>query len=104
MTPELQRRVHPWREKIDALDEKIVALLNERATCTLHIGAMKRQAGVSIYDPGREGDILRRVAEQGNGPLTPAALRRLFERVLDESRSQERAGNQKSDSSPKRRQ
>lgn len=104
MTPKLQRQIQPWRVKIDAIDEQIVALLNERATCTLLIGAMKRKAGVSIYDPGREGDILRHVAEQGNGPLTPAAIRRLFERILDESRSQERAGNEKSDSSSKRRQ
>ena len=71
---------------------------------TMLIGAMKREAGVKIYDPDRESHILRRVAEQGNGPLAAAALRRLFERILDESRSQERAGNASSDSSPKRRQ
>ncbi len=104
MTPELQGQIQPWREKIDALDEQIVDLLNQRATCTLRIGAMKREAGVKIYDPDRESHILRRVAEQGNGPLAAAALRRLFERILDESRSQERAGNASSDSSPKRRQ
>jgi len=104
VTPELQQQIKPWRDKIDALDEQIVALLNERASCTLQVGAMKREAGVSVYDPARESDILQRVAAQGNGPLTAAALRRLFERILDESRSQERAGNERSDNIQKRRQ
>lgn len=104
MTPELKRRIRPWRDRIDVLDERLVELLNERATCALRIGEMKRKEGVPIYDPHRESEILERVTRQGNGPLRPEALRRLFERILDESRSQERTGTEADDTRRNRRQ
>ena len=43
-----------WRIRIDALDEQIVKLLNERAACAIAIGDIKRQTSAAIYEPGRE--------------------------------------------------
>ena len=54
------------------------------------IGDVKIRAGVAIYAPDREAEILDRVAARSPGPLDAEAARRLFERIIDESRSLER--------------
>ena len=46
------------RKKIDALDEALVRLLNTRAACALEIGRVKKHAGLPIYQPSREADVL----------------------------------------------
>jgi chorismate mutase len=46
-------RMRALRERIDALDEQIVELLNARASCALEIGEIKRLVGLAIYQPGR---------------------------------------------------
>jgi chorismate mutase len=79
-----------WRERIDAVDRKIVELLNERSRCALEIGSHKSRLGLPIYDPAREQDIVRQAVAGNTGPLEDAAIRRLFERILDESRRLER--------------
>ena len=83
-------RMRALRERIDALDEQIVALLNERATCALQIGEIKRETGMPIYQPGRERDVLDHVRGVNAGPLDGDAVKRLFERIIDEARRLER--------------
>ncbi len=60
-------RMRALRERIDALDEQIVALLNERASCALEIGEIKRVVGLEIYQPGREKDVLDHVRRVNRG-------------------------------------
>lgn len=78
------------RERIDALDEQLVRLLNERASCALDIGRAKEALGLTIYQPEREREVLEHVAAVNGGPLDEAAIRRLFERIIDEARRLER--------------
>jgi chorismate mutase len=81
------------RRQIDALDEQLVKLLNQRAACALEIGRAKQQLGIEIYQPAREGEVLRHVqacTTAMGGPLSPGALARLFERIIDEARRLER--------------
>lgn len=80
----------PWRDRIDAIDRQILALLNERAQCANAIGAIKKELGMPVYVPSREEEVLSNVTEANRGPLTSDAVRRLFERVIDETRSLER--------------
>jgi chorismate mutase len=86
-------RIELLRQRIDALDEELVRLLNERANCALAIGRIKQELRIQIYQPGREHEVLRHVqactTEMG-GPLSPSALARLFERIIDEARRLER--------------
>ena len=42
------------RKKIDALDDKLLKLLNERADLVHEVGLIKRNAGLAIYVPERE--------------------------------------------------
>lgn len=80
----------PLRDRIDALDRAILAMLNERAHCANLIGAVKKKIGLPIYMPGREQEVLDNVTGANTGPLANDAVRRLFERVIDETRSLER--------------
>jgi chorismate mutase-like protein len=78
------------RARIDGLDEELVRLLNERAACALAVGRAKHALGLAIYQPDRERDVLEHVAAVNTGPLDAAAIRRLFERIIDEARRLER--------------
>ena len=78
------------RKRIDLLDESLVRLLNARAACALEIGRLKRDMGVPIYQPEREAEVLRNVQSLNTGPLDQAAIKRLFERIIDEARHLER--------------
>jgi len=78
------------RKRIDLLDESLVRLLNSRAACALEIGRLKREMGVAIYQPEREKEVLRNVQAINTGPLDGPAIKRLFERIIDEARHLER--------------
>jgi chorismate mutase len=78
------------RHRIDLLDEHLVRLLNARAACALEIGRLKREQGIDIYQPAREGEVLAHVADVNTGPLDTPAVRRLVERIIDEARRLER--------------
>jgi chorismate mutase len=85
-----EKTIDDWRRRIDALDQKLVELLNERAQCAMEIGHLKRSQGLPVYQPDREREILANVESANSGPLEDTAVRRLFERVIDEARSLER--------------
>ena len=82
------------RKRIDLLDESLVRLLNARAACALEIGRVKREMGVPIYQPERENEVLRNVQAVNNGPLDQEAIKRLFERIIDEARHLERIADE----------
>ena len=65
-------------------------MLNRRAHCAIEIGRIKRERGLPIYLPEREREVIQHVVEINGGPLEAEAVRRLFERIIDESRSLER--------------
>lgn len=79
------------REKINQLDDELLRIFNERAALALKIGHVKKQLKLPIYDPKREKLIFDRMKQANPGPLENEAIIRLFERVIDESRSLERA-------------
>ena len=87
MTP-----IDDLRRRIDEIDAQLVALLNARAACALAIGQEKKAAGLEIYQPEREAEVLGHVQAINQGPLDNGAVKRLFERVIDESRRLERLG------------
>jgi chorismate mutase len=82
--------IEDWRKEIDLIDEQLIRLLNRRAQCAIEIGRIKRGAGLAIYSPAREMEVISHVVESNGGPLDREAVRRLFERIIDESRRIER--------------
>jgi len=93
-----------WRRRIDEIDKKLVELLNERSQCALEIGRIKQESNIPLYQPDRENEVLENAERENKGPLSDAAIRRLFERIIDEARSAERLamhGEQSSDEKSK---
>ena len=82
--------INALRQRIDAIDQRLVALLNERAGCALEIGRQKELSGQPIYQPTREAEVLANVRAVNRGPLDHEAMTRLFERIIDEARRLER--------------
>ena len=82
--------IEKWRKKIDEIDLELVKLLNQRSECAIEIGKLKHKLKIEIYDPRREEDVIGNVRKEANGPLTKEAVKRLFERIIDESRRAER--------------
>jgi len=78
------------RVEIDRLDRELLRIFNERAALALEIGEIKKEHGLPVYDPAREKRIFERMRQDNPGPLDNEAIVRLFERVIDESRSLER--------------
>lgn len=78
------------RDAIDRVDAVLVKLLNQRARYAIEIGEIKGHLAMPIYAPEREKAVLAHVESVSEGPLDPAAIRRLFERIIDESRRVER--------------
>jgi len=78
------------RQRIDWIDEQIVRLLNARAQCALEVGRCKKVEGMEIYQPSREQEVLEHVQRLNTGPLDDEAIKRLFERLIDEARRLER--------------
>jgi chorismate mutase len=82
--------IEDWREEIDKIDEQLIALLNQRSQCAIEIGRIKRELGLPVYSPSREAEVISHVIALSAGPLEPDAVRRVFERIIDESRRVER--------------
>jgi chorismate mutase len=74
------------RQLIDDLDVRILALLNERAGIVEQIGHIKQAAEMPIYEPRREDMVFDNVTSHNSGPLSAGAVKRVFERIIDEMR------------------
>jgi len=81
------RSIEDLRRDIDAMDERLLALLNHRARLALEIGALKKQQALPVVDPRREAEVIRNVTERNLGPLSSDAVRRFFEGLLEAMRA-----------------
>jgi chorismate mutase/prephenate dehydratase len=81
--------VDALRKKIDQIDEKVVALLNDRASLAQKIGQRKSLNNQEVYVPYREQEVLHRISRVSHGPLSEHALRAIFREVISASRSLE---------------
>lgn len=78
-----EARIKNLRAKIDTLDEKIQALIGERARLALAIAETKQQEGTNnFYRPEREAEVLRNVLARHQGPLSEEAVARLFREIM----------------------
>lgn len=74
------------RRRMDALNRRLSAALQQRARLVRAIAACKRRLGLPAADPVREQQMLARVlADPGDG-FDRDSLRRIWDAVLDESR------------------
>ena len=90
-------RIDELRQQIDDIDERLVQLLSARATCALAIGHEKKLLGLEVYQPSRETEVLGHVQRINKGPLDNEAMKRLFERIIDEARRLERIADEQAE-------
>lgn len=84
-SPELRQ----LRERIDALDRRIVGLINERAELTRAAGEEKAKLGRPIRDAGREREVLLRVSMANGGPTPQADLLAIYRKLITAARALE---------------
>lgn len=84
------KTIDDWRIRIDEIDLELVRLFNERTNCAIEIGHIKKRLGLEIYSPSREAQVYANVTSANHGPMDHDAIKRLFERVIDEARRIER--------------
>jgi chorismate mutase-like protein len=75
------------RVQIDAIDVRLLELLNERTAIVEEIGRVKQHLQMGIYEPKREDQVFANVLAHNQGPLSPEAVKRIFERIIDEMRT-----------------
>ena len=78
------------RQQIDELDLRMLHLLNQRSGIVEQIGHIKQSAQMPIYEPKREDQVFENVTTHNAGPLSPGAVKRVFERIIDEMRKVQR--------------
>jgi chorismate mutase-like protein len=83
---EAREKLEEYRVLVDDVDRRLVALLNERTRVVENIGRVKRGSGLPIYEPRREDQVMANITENNAGPLSEQAVRRIFERIIDEMR------------------
>jgi chorismate mutase len=88
MTKEAAMQVlRDCRVRIDELDLRLLELLNQRTQIVEQIGQAKRWLDMPIYEPKREDEVYANVTGHNHGPLPPDAVKRVFERIIDEMRT-----------------
>jgi chorismate mutase len=84
-----QNRIEDLRIRVDEVDRELIRNLNERARIVQEIVTIKAEAGKPLFDPRREEEILRKVAEENEGPIYDSSIREIFELILHRIRDME---------------
>lgn len=93
---DLEKSLTAPRQRISSIDDQIVKLLNERAQVVRQVGEIKKQFHAPASAPGREQQVLRRVGEQAQAPLTPASVQAIYKTILQEMTAMEASEMNKS--------
>lgn len=76
------------REKIDAIDQQLMVMINQRAKLAIEIGQIKKLQQESIvYRPEREVQILRKIMKHNPGPIDDNDMAQIFQTVISITRS-----------------
>ena len=85
-----QQQLDELRRRIDAIDDQLVALINERAKAAARIGRIKHTSGDATYAPARERGVLDRVVRANSGPLSDRTIRAIYRELMSGSFTLER--------------
>jgi chorismate mutase / prephenate dehydratase len=91
MAEQFQHELIELRQELDAIDDQLVRLLNNRATVSLRVGELKRGAGARPYVPEREAELIERLRKSNRGPLPNEHLVSFYREILSSSRALQRA-------------
>src|SRR5690554_4986084 len=91
MDNSLQARLLPLRQRIDALDEQILDLLNQRASTAQEVGKVKQEFDLDgpVLKPEREAMVIRRLQDLNKGPFTEQAIDAVWTQIISTCRGLE---------------
>jgi chorismate mutase-like protein len=78
------------RSQIDVIDRRLLDILNERTAIVERIGRIKQEHKLGVYEPKREDQVYANILAHNRGPLPADAVKRIFERIIDEMRTVQR--------------
>ena len=84
-----QDRLKGLRVEINAIDDRILELLNRRAKAAIEVGSVKKERNLNIYVPEREAEILRRLTAANEGPFPNDGLKAIYREIISASLSLE---------------
>jgi len=82
-----QDRLKELRVEIDAIDDRILELLNARAKAAIEVGSIKKERNLKFYVPEREVEILRRLTAVNGGPFPNEGLKAIYREIISASLS-----------------
>lgn len=85
-----QPALQPLRDRIDLIDEQLLALLNQRAGLALEIGAIKKHFKTPIFRPERELLVFTRLQALNQGPLQTEQIAAIWREIMAASRALEK--------------
>jgi chorismate mutase/prephenate dehydratase len=89
MDDDLNSRLKPLRERIDAIDAQLIALLNQRAAVALEVGEVKKHFNAPVFRPEREMQVIQRLQDMSDGPLAHDHISAIWREIMAASRALE---------------
>lgn len=89
MDDELNSRLKPLRDRIDAIDAQLIALLNQRAAVALEVGEVKKHFNAPVFRPERELQVIARLQDMSAGPLASEHISAIWREIMAASRALE---------------
>jgi len=86
----IDNQLMPLRDRIDAIDARILMLLNERAQVAQEVGHVKAQSNAPVFRPEREAQVLRAVAHDNPGPMQGGDVQTIFREIMSACRALEK--------------
>ena len=81
------RALEDSRKEIDGIDKQLISLLSRRQDAAVKIGQVKKELGLTILDPTREQEVIRRLTSESSENLSSEAIRHVFKEIISASRS-----------------
>ena len=74
------------RQRIDAVDREMLALLNRRAALALEVGELKKHEGSPVFRPEREAQVIDGLKAANPGPLPNECVAPIWREIMSASR------------------
>ena len=87
----MDKKIIPLREKIDAIDKQLLALMNQRACYAQEIGHLKKEIQSPVFHPQREEQVIRDLMAVNPGPLNNQSIEPIWREIMSACRALEQA-------------